>query len=142
MTIYLDEMVNLGLLIRLPGEERAYAMRSPNVVNMLGTQAELEMGEADRAAGDVDAAAADGIGGRVSAVRAVRPRRHRWLCRKRAHGVRLQKEEKVQGPQDGQAAAMNRLYRGDPVQQRVRGQRRASPGARGLVSSAVVSGEC
>ncbi|GAA4662063.1 hypothetical protein GCM10023347_12020 [Streptomyces chumphonensis] len=42
LTIYLDEMVNLGLLIRLPGDERAYAMRSPNVVNMLGTQAELE----------------------------------------------------------------------------------------------------
>ncbi|MET8977710.1 hypothetical protein ABZX85_19035 [Streptomyces sp. NPDC004539] len=42
LTIYLEEMVNLGLLIRLPGDERVYAMRSPNVVNMLGTQAELE----------------------------------------------------------------------------------------------------
>ncbi|MFB9465092.1 hypothetical protein [Streptomyces cinereospinus] len=42
LTIYLEEMVNLGLLIRLPGDERLYAMRSPNVVNMLGTQAELE----------------------------------------------------------------------------------------------------
>jgi hypothetical protein len=42
LTIYLEEMVNLGLLIRLPGDERVYAMRSPNVVNMLGTQPELE----------------------------------------------------------------------------------------------------
>jgi hypothetical protein len=42
LTIFLDEMVGLGLLIRVPGEERAYAMRSPNVVNMLGTQNELE----------------------------------------------------------------------------------------------------
>lgn len=42
LTIFLDEMVGLGLLIRVPGDERAYAMRSPNVVNMLGTQNELE----------------------------------------------------------------------------------------------------
>lgn len=42
LTIFLDEMVGLGLLIRVPGEERAYAMRSPNVVNMLGTQNELQ----------------------------------------------------------------------------------------------------
>ncbi|MFF7971415.1 hypothetical protein [Streptomyces sp. NPDC007905] len=42
LTIFLDEMVGLGLLIRVPGEERAYAMRSPNVVNMLGTQPELQ----------------------------------------------------------------------------------------------------
>jgi hypothetical protein len=41
LTIFLDEMVGLGLLIRVPGEERAYAMRSPNVVNMLGTRPEL-----------------------------------------------------------------------------------------------------
>jgi hypothetical protein len=41
LTIFLDEMVGLGLLIRLPGDERAYAMRSPNVVNMLGTRDEL-----------------------------------------------------------------------------------------------------
>ncbi|MFI8348474.1 hypothetical protein [Streptomyces sp. NPDC085596] len=41
LTIFLDEMVGLGLLIKLPAEERAYAMRSPNVVNMLGTRNEL-----------------------------------------------------------------------------------------------------
>ncbi|KOX35580.1 hypothetical protein ADL06_02050 [Streptomyces sp. NRRL F-6491] len=41
LIIYLDEMVNLGLLIKLDGE-RVYAMRSPNVVNMLGTKPELE----------------------------------------------------------------------------------------------------
>ncbi|MEU2549403.1 hypothetical protein ABZ618_28920 [Streptomyces roseolus] len=41
LIIYLDEMVNLGLLIKLDGE-RVYAMRSPNVVNMLGTKVELE----------------------------------------------------------------------------------------------------
>lgn len=41
LIIYLEEMVNLGLLIKLQGE-RVYAMRSPNVVNMLGTKAELE----------------------------------------------------------------------------------------------------
>ncbi|MFD6372189.1 hypothetical protein ACFWGM_34915, partial [Streptomyces roseolus] len=41
LIIYLDEMVNLGLLIKLDGQ-RVYAMRSPNVVNMLGTKAELE----------------------------------------------------------------------------------------------------
>jgi hypothetical protein len=39
--IYLDEMVGLGLLIRLSGQNR-YAVRSPNVVNMLGTKADLE----------------------------------------------------------------------------------------------------
>ncbi|MEV7521731.1 hypothetical protein [Streptomyces sp. NPDC091371] len=42
LTIFLNEMVGLGLLIKLPTEERAYAMRSPNVVNMLGTRNELE----------------------------------------------------------------------------------------------------
>ncbi|MFE9333321.1 hypothetical protein [Streptomyces sp. NPDC006925] len=42
LTIFLDEMVGLGLLIKLPAKERAYAMRSPNVVNMLGTRNELE----------------------------------------------------------------------------------------------------
>ncbi|MBV1948713.1 hypothetical protein KUF69_20190 [Streptomyces sp. BV129] len=42
LTIFLDEMVGLGLLIKLPAEERAYAMRSPNVVNMLGTRNELK----------------------------------------------------------------------------------------------------
>ncbi|MFD7711810.1 hypothetical protein [Streptomyces sp. NPDC059786] len=41
LIIYLDEMVNLGLLIKLDGE-RVYAMRSPNVVSMLGTKPELE----------------------------------------------------------------------------------------------------
>ncbi|MFI5796573.1 hypothetical protein [Streptomyces sp. NPDC051677] len=41
LIIYLDEMVNLGLLIKLDNE-RVYAMRSPNVVNMLGTKPELE----------------------------------------------------------------------------------------------------
>ncbi|MFJ3662496.1 hypothetical protein ACIPPM_18770 [Streptomyces sp. NPDC090119] len=42
LTIFLDEMVGLGLLIKLPAEERAYAMRSPNVVNMLGNRNELK----------------------------------------------------------------------------------------------------
>ncbi|MFI9812134.1 hypothetical protein [Saccharothrix variisporea] len=46
--IYLDEMVGLGLLIRLSGQAR-YAVRSPNVVNMLGTKADLlrELAETD-----------------------------------------------------------------------------------------------
>lgn len=39
--IYLNEMVGLGLLIRL-GNQARFAVRSPNVVNMLGTQEELE----------------------------------------------------------------------------------------------------
>ncbi|GAA3887908.1 hypothetical protein GCM10022243_60950 [Saccharothrix violaceirubra] len=39
--VYLDEMVGLGLLIRLTDPVR-YAVRSPNVVTMLGTRAELE----------------------------------------------------------------------------------------------------
>ncbi|MFF6991918.1 hypothetical protein [Streptomyces sp. NPDC010273] len=39
--IYLNEMVGLGLLIRL-GNRARFAVRSPNVVNMLGTQEELE----------------------------------------------------------------------------------------------------
>ncbi len=39
--IYLNEMVGLGLLIRL-GDRARFAVRSPNVVNMLGTQEELE----------------------------------------------------------------------------------------------------
>ncbi|HEY0640509.1 MAG TPA: hypothetical protein VGD67_23005 [Pseudonocardiaceae bacterium] len=37
VSIYLDEMVGLGLLIRLPGAT-SYAVRSPNVVNMLGSE--------------------------------------------------------------------------------------------------------
>jgi hypothetical protein len=41
VSIYLDEMVGLGLLIRLSGQRR-YAVRSPNVVNMLGTKMDLE----------------------------------------------------------------------------------------------------
>jgi AAA domain len=41
LRIYLDEMEGLGLLIRLSGQSR-YAVRSPNVVNMLGTKADLE----------------------------------------------------------------------------------------------------
>jgi hypothetical protein len=39
--IHLNEMVGLGLLIKLSGQPR-YAVRSPNVVNMLGTKADLE----------------------------------------------------------------------------------------------------
>ncbi|GGM90065.1 hypothetical protein [Streptomyces fuscichromogenes] len=39
--IYLNEMAGLGLLIRL-GNQARFAVRSPNVVNMLGTQEELE----------------------------------------------------------------------------------------------------
>lgn len=39
--IHLDEMVGLGLLIRLSGQDR-FAVRSPNVVNMLGTKTDLE----------------------------------------------------------------------------------------------------
>ncbi|GAA4613203.1 hypothetical protein [Saccharopolyspora hordei] len=41
LSIYLDEMVGLGLLSRLPHKKR-YAVRSPNVINMLGTKADLE----------------------------------------------------------------------------------------------------
>jgi hypothetical protein len=41
LDIYLDEMVGLGLLIKLSGQRR-YAVRSPNVVNMIGTKADLE----------------------------------------------------------------------------------------------------
>ncbi|WP_333776889.1 hypothetical protein [Streptomyces sp. IBSBF 3136] len=40
--IYLTEMVGLGLLIRL-GDRARFAVRSPNVVNMLGTREELEV---------------------------------------------------------------------------------------------------
>ncbi|MCE7551493.1 hypothetical protein [Streptomyces thermodiastaticus] len=40
--IYLTEMVGLGLLIRL-GDRAGFAVRSPNVVNMLGTREELEL---------------------------------------------------------------------------------------------------
>ncbi|CAL9614917.1 hypothetical protein SUDANB120_05728 [Streptomyces sp. enrichment culture] len=40
--IYLDEMVGLGLLIQL-ADPRLYAVRSPNVVNMLGTREDLEL---------------------------------------------------------------------------------------------------
>jgi hypothetical protein len=48
VNIYLSEMVGLGLLIRLSGQNR-YAVRSPNVVNMLGTKADFvrELGETD-----------------------------------------------------------------------------------------------
>nr|BFE99023.1 hypothetical protein GCM10020241_06990 [Streptoalloteichus tenebrarius] len=38
--IYLEEMVGLGLLTRT--SQRRYAVRGPNVVNMLGTRADLE----------------------------------------------------------------------------------------------------
>ncbi|KAA5837248.1 hypothetical protein ABT337_15260 [Saccharopolyspora hirsuta] len=41
VSIYLDEMVGLGLLSRLPHKKR-YTVRSPNVINMLGTKADLE----------------------------------------------------------------------------------------------------
>ncbi|MEU7476344.1 hypothetical protein AB0A63_10195 [Lentzea sp. NPDC042327] len=46
--IHLDEMVGLGLLIRLSGQDR-FAVRSPNVVNMLGTKSDLsrELEETD-----------------------------------------------------------------------------------------------
>ncbi|MDX8033285.1 hypothetical protein SK803_23960 [Lentzea sp. BCCO 10_0856] len=40
-SIHLTEMVGLGLLIRLSGQDR-FAVRSPNVVNMLGTKSDLE----------------------------------------------------------------------------------------------------
>ncbi|MGW0136815.1 hypothetical protein [Streptomyces sp. NPDC003299] len=40
--IYLTEMVGLGLLIRL-GDRAGFAVRSPNVVNMLGTREDLEL---------------------------------------------------------------------------------------------------
>ncbi|MET8133222.1 hypothetical protein ABZV24_14905 [Streptomyces sp. NPDC005251] len=40
--IYLTEMAGLGLLIRL-GDRARFAVRSPNVVNMLGTREELEL---------------------------------------------------------------------------------------------------
>ncbi|MEU5342543.1 ATP-binding protein [Streptomyces sp. NPDC020766] len=40
--IYLTEMVGLGLLVRL-GDRSRFAVRSPNVVNMLGTREELEL---------------------------------------------------------------------------------------------------
>ncbi|RZU18076.1 ATP-binding protein [Streptomyces sp. BK239] len=40
--IYLDEMVGLGLLIQL-ADARRYAVRSPNVVSMLGTREDLEL---------------------------------------------------------------------------------------------------
>ncbi|MFG2962863.1 hypothetical protein ACGFZS_06195 [Streptomyces sp. NPDC048288] len=39
--IYLTEMVGLGLLVQLG--DRRFAVRSPNVVNMLGTREELEL---------------------------------------------------------------------------------------------------
>jgi hypothetical protein len=41
VNIYLAEMEGLGLLMRLPGEDR-YVVRSPNVVNMLGSMEALE----------------------------------------------------------------------------------------------------
>ncbi|MGW3231667.1 hypothetical protein [Kitasatospora sp. NPDC001095] len=40
--IYLDEMVGLGLLVRQPGDDPTYAVRSPNVVGVLGTPDALE----------------------------------------------------------------------------------------------------
>ncbi|MGA5361986.1 hypothetical protein [Streptomyces purpurascens] len=40
--IYLNEMVGLGLLVQL-GDRSRFAVRSPNVVNMLGTREELEL---------------------------------------------------------------------------------------------------
>ncbi|MFJ1757266.1 AAA family ATPase [Kitasatospora sp. NPDC088134] len=42
--IYLEEMVGLGLLVIVsrPGDQLAFAVRSPNVVNMLGTPEDLE----------------------------------------------------------------------------------------------------
>ncbi|MET7379682.1 AAA family ATPase [Streptomyces sp. NPDC005526] len=40
--IYLMEMVGLGLLVQL-GDRSRFAVRSPNVVNMLGTREELEL---------------------------------------------------------------------------------------------------
>ncbi|WP_164540781.1 hypothetical protein [Streptomyces abyssomicinicus] len=41
--IYLDEMVGLGLLTQQVGDHRRYAVRSPNVVHMLGTRDDLEL---------------------------------------------------------------------------------------------------
>ncbi|WP_307538925.1 hypothetical protein [Streptomyces sp. V3I8] len=41
--IYLDEMVGLGLLAQQVGDHRRYAVRSPNVVHMLGTREDLEL---------------------------------------------------------------------------------------------------
>ncbi|MFE6869239.1 hypothetical protein ACFVFS_22100 [Kitasatospora sp. NPDC057692] len=40
--IYLDEMVGLGLLVRQPGDDPTYAVRSPNVIGVLGTPDALE----------------------------------------------------------------------------------------------------
>ncbi|WP_412711955.1 hypothetical protein [Streptomyces nanhaiensis] len=40
--IYLEEMVGLGLLIQ-QADRRSYAVRSPNVVHMLGTREDLEL---------------------------------------------------------------------------------------------------
>ncbi|MGX5654083.1 hypothetical protein ACWKWC_04855 [Geodermatophilus nigrescens] len=44
---YLDEMVGLGVMVRRP--ENRYAVRSPNVVTMLGTREELEQQLHERA---------------------------------------------------------------------------------------------
>nr|WP_143668548.1 hypothetical protein [Streptomyces sp. Alain-F2R5] len=41
--IYLDEMVGLGLLAQQVGDHRRYAVRSPNVVHMLGTREDLKL---------------------------------------------------------------------------------------------------
>ncbi|MDP9683106.1 hypothetical protein [Streptomyces griseoviridis] len=41
--IYLDEMVGLGLLVQQVGDHQRYAVRSPNVVHMLGTREDLEL---------------------------------------------------------------------------------------------------
>ncbi|MEU5690322.1 hypothetical protein [Actinosynnema sp. NPDC020468] len=46
VTSYLDEMVGLGLLVKLSGG-RGYAIRSPNVVTMLGTRSSLRRELAD-----------------------------------------------------------------------------------------------
>ncbi|UFQ17787.1 MULTISPECIES: hypothetical protein [Streptomyces] len=40
--LYLEEMVGLGLLVQQP-DRRRYAVRSPNVVHMLGTREDLEL---------------------------------------------------------------------------------------------------
>ncbi|MEU6158234.1 hypothetical protein [Streptomyces sp. NPDC047130] len=41
--IYLDEMVGLGLLTQQASDRRRYAVRSPNVVRMLGTREDLAL---------------------------------------------------------------------------------------------------
>ncbi|MFB7620847.1 hypothetical protein [Kitasatospora sp. NPDC056181] len=41
--IYLEELVGLGVLVQQPGHNPTFAVRSPNVVNMLGTRDSLEL---------------------------------------------------------------------------------------------------